>query len=153
MCTSDRIHAYVVEHLERRTLLSGQLFPGERIGTPGMFPAADATDINGDGLLDLVTVKYGISVLLGFGDGTFAAPVTSAIAGYAHPTLGDFTNDGKIDVVAITGMPGTMTNALVCVPGNGDGSFGAPIYSSFTGNPFFLINGDFTGEGNLDLAI
>ena len=69
--------------------------------------AIRAHDVDGDGLLDLVTAnRYSasLSVLQGAGDGTFAAPVT---AQYADSTdavvtdvaVGDINEDGKPDLI------------------------------------------------------
>jgi hypothetical protein len=68
---------------------------------------------------------------------------------------GDFNGDGKIDMA----VPG-LTNQLVILLGNGDGTFsnaaGSPIYlpaAPFTVLPFAVTAGDYNGDGTLDLAV
>jgi FG-GAP-like repeat len=61
-----------------------------------------AADFNGDGKLDLVTARAGVSVLLGNGDGTFQPPVNFHASGYpTNLIVADFNHDGKPDVATI----------------------------------------------------
>jgi hypothetical protein len=72
--------------------------------------------------------------------------------------LGDFTGSGNIDIVA---LEGTSTEGIICdcievLPGNGDGTFGAPISTTpvpddATG--FAIAAGDFNDDGKLDVAV
>src|SRR5690349_12325338 len=64
-------------------------------------------DFNGDGKPDVVTAnqagnnKNSISILLGNGDGTFAAPLTYATSQNPYyVVVGDSNGDGKPDVAA-----------------------------------------------------
>jgi alpha-tubulin suppressor-like RCC1 family protein len=60
---------------------------------------------------------------------------------------GDFTGDGKIDLVAMT------IYTAYLIPGNGDGTLGTPR-SIWNGDyPSGAAAGDFDGDGKLDLAI
>jgi FG-GAP-like repeat len=63
--------------------------------------------------------------------------------------VGDFNNDGKLDV-AVGGDGGTFAVLL----GTGHGTFGSPIVntSKITGVSQ-IVTGDFNGDGNLDLAV
>jgi hypothetical protein len=58
--------------------------------------------MNGDGKPDIVTenVAQTVSVLLGSGDGTFAAEVDFITGGNPYSlALGDLNRDGRLDVV------------------------------------------------------
>jgi hypothetical protein len=121
---------------------------------PGFQAAAVAIgDFNHDGNLDLATANGGdntVSVLLGRGDGTFLAGATlPAAVGpglLASVTVGDFNNDGNLDLVDNTGFVWL---------GRGDGTFRPGADSSFgvlTPTPAAVVVGDFNHDGNLDLA-
>ena len=67
---------------------------------------------------------------------------------------GDFTNNGIVDLAtADVSNPGPDDYSVYL--GNGDGTFQAPIaYGlSSTGTPSAIVAGDFTGNGQADLAI
>ena len=114
------------------------------------------SDFNGDGIADLVFAGSYISVLLGNGDGTFQAPI-NYLGGGINPfdfTVGDFNGDGKPDVAVTWLGPASLYGVQVLL-GNGDGTFQPmnvnappPNYSSS-----FLAQGDFNGDGHLDLAV
>jgi hypothetical protein len=62
---------------------------------------------------------------------------------------GDFTGDGKLDLVAVSGLGGTAT----LLAGNGDGTFHAAGSFAAGVAPLGVTAGDFTGDGKPDLAI
>src|SRR5262249_31902036 len=107
--------------------------------------------------LDLATA-YG-RVLLGNGDGTFAAPINSSIGPFAlSAAAGDLNADGKPDLAVTTMDPYTVTDYYMNVaPGNGDGTF-QPFTQLDTYDPFLetfapsIAMADFNGDGKLDLA-
>jgi len=112
-------------------------------------------DLNGDGNLDLVVANYGniiagsVSILLGNGDGSFQAPVTTNLAiSVAHVVLSDVNHDGKLDLVV-------GGRGVVVLKGNGDGTFGPPdYYAAGTYSAFaVLAAADFNRDGNLDVAV
>jgi hypothetical protein len=91
-----------------------------------------------------------VTILLGKGDGTFAAGVnyTTGI-GPVSVTTGDFNKDGKIDLAVLTNfIPG-----IAVLLGNGDGTFQSATSYSTPNYPFGLLAADFHGSNNIDLAV
>lgn len=70
----------------------------------------------------------------------------------AATTVGDFNRDGQIDLV-ITLASSAISNNVSVFLGSGNGSFGSATSFATGGlNPLSIINGDFNGDGSLDLV-
>ncbi|MEA5570640.1 FG-GAP-like repeat-containing protein [Calothrix sp. UHCC 0171] len=119
-------------------------------------------DINSDGKQDLAIVNYissKILVLLGNGDGTFAAPTElTAENAPAAVSIGDINGDGKQDLaVAKYGYYGDTSvpnsNHISVLLGHGDGTFAAPINFTAGDGPEGISIGDINGDGKQDLAV
>ena len=123
----------------------------------GSDPAAlVAGDFNGDGRLDLaVADDSGLYILLGNGDGTFQPAVEYAAGIYPQDIVaGDFNDDGKLDLVVAESSPyPNSVPELSIFLGNGDGTFRRAVEDpTVTAIGPWMLAGDFTGDGNLDLA-
>jgi hypothetical protein len=115
-------------------------------------------DLNHDGILDLVVTYYtpsstgDIAVMLGKGDGTFAAPIlySDNNTDVGAVAIADFNGDGNPDIVVADFLTGMVRIQL----GNGDGTFGAPtsfpVGGMYAGN---LAVADFNHDGKLDIAV
>src|SRR5579864_1623471 len=122
----------------------------------------DRGDFNNDGIPDIVvgtnggsTGGYGISILLGKGDGRFKSALNAAHGiGTFDLAVGDFNGDGKLDV-AVAGYIGTQQNAIQILLGKGDGTFtkGQTIVLPFNASASSIPTADFNGDGKLDLAL
>jgi hypothetical protein len=127
-------------------------------------------DWNGDGHQDLIYISGTphaiLHVLLGNGKGGFQEGATVELpTGSCNPFAvpagcwlksGDFNGDGKMDLL----LPGAVAyqRQLIVLPGNGDGTFGTPVVSSFsspngdTFSPYGVAVADFNNDGVPDVA-
>jgi len=124
-----------------------------RVGYDANSVALD--DLNHDGHVDIVTGRtsrgsFQVLVLLGNGDGTFAAQATYSID--VDPTraaLDDLNHDGHVDIVAVDHNAAAFTVLL----GNGDGTFAAQAtYGVGGGRPFSLALDDLNHDGHVDVV-
>lgn len=133
-------------------------FRSGSIYTVAIQPIYAATaSFRNNGILDLVvgdSLSQDVYVMLGNGDGTFRAPTPYHSGGEPYQvSTGDFNGDGKIDIISFA-----RTGVCSCVevlPGNGDGTFGAPIETRVPyggGGPGVAV-ADFNGDGKLDVAL
>ena len=129
--------------------------PGSNSSNPGPSSIV-ATDVSGDGKLDLVamTPYNGVYIFPGKGDGTFLAPTNYPLVVVSSPALaiavGDLNGDGKPDLAVYvnTGI-GVLLNT-------GSGTFGAASYYAASG--FFrqgngIAIGDINGDKKPDIVI
>lgn len=115
-------------------------------------------DFNGDHKLDLMVANQqqssggfggAVGILLGNGDGTFQAPITTTTQdGFLNAGVtGDFNKDGKLDMAVIDG------SGLQVFLGNGNGTFQPPVtYNQSRGTITCLAVGDLNNDGVLDIV-
>jgi len=141
-------------------------FGTEMIVPVGSNPAQVASgDLDGDGVPDLVVVNQGqsfpriapdVSILMGRGDGTFAAGV-HLLAGPApgSVTLGDYNGDGRIDLAVVNeeNLTDSIPGYVLIFLGNGDGTYSpGPRLDAGLG-ALQAVARDFNRDGRLDLVV
>lgn len=125
----------------------------------GFGPYAVAiADLNADGKADIVTANYfpdNVSVLLGNGDGTFAAAVNVPVVAGGAPqavAIGDVNGDGKPDIVTGNFAGGSVNGSVSVLLGNGDGTFPTLVTYDAGGPVYAVVLADLNGDGKLDIA-
>ena len=116
-------------------------------------------DFNDDGHADLALTSGNdntVVILEGHGNGLFTPFRGSPISVGSFPEalkIGDFNNDGILDLAVANAEDSTISILL----GNGNGTFtaaiGSPVSTGIGSFPFFLAVGDFNRDGNADLAV
>ncbi len=120
-----------------------------------------ATDVSGNGKLDLLVSSYlgSVGVLLGNGDGTFQAAISYGSGGYAAGSvaLADVNGDNKLDLVVsnqCTSTSSCSNGAVGVLLGNGDGTFQAATgYGSGGYLALSAAVADVNQDGKLDLLV
>jgi hypothetical protein len=109
--------------------------------------SAAVGDLNHDNIPDLVASSPAagtVTVALGLGTGGFAAPATYAVStGTGDLALADLDHDGDMDIVV-------AAQGIAALLGNGDGTFGAPVFSP--GSAASAVASDFDHDGFTDIA-
>jgi len=123
-------------------------------------------DVNGDGMLDVITagiggavVEYGtVSVLLGNGDGTFQANANYGVGTSPTMVARDFNGDGVPDLAiaaqgCLTYLTACVTGDLTIWLGKGDGSFPKGTNYAMPDEAMTVAVGDLNGDHMPDVVV
>ncbi|WP_230688401.1 IPT/TIG domain-containing protein [Hymenobacter jeongseonensis] len=120
-------------------------------------------DLNGDGVLDVVTGDYyggtndpafGSTVVrFGLGNGQLGPSIEYNATYPTAITLADVDGDGDLDLVTsgATNSNGTVQNQVYRRLNNGSGSFGNSQATQVNTRPTHTVLGDLDGDGDLDM--
>jgi hypothetical protein len=115
--------------------------------------ALAALDLNKDGNIDVVTVNPNVdtvSILLGAGNGQFAAPQNVSVGDKpVGVILADLNGDTNIDIATVNE---TARNVSLLFS-NGNGSFQNAVAVAVGNGPISISSGDIEGDSDTDLAV
>jgi hypothetical protein len=119
-----------------------------------------ATDVNGDGWLDLICVYYGgysnavfhpgntLTLLTNSGNGNFGYNATYTVGGFPESVIAaDINGDGKVDLICAN----SGSNTLSVLTNNGSGGFMLNATLDVGARPSSVVAADVNGDGWLDL--
>ncbi|MDR3457245.1 MAG: VCBS repeat-containing protein [Verrucomicrobiae bacterium] len=115
-----------------------------------------AADLNGDGLMDLVTANAGalpnyhtVSILTNNGDGNFVSNATINVgSGPLCVIAADVNGDGKVDLITANFYDGKLSVLL----NNGAGRFTLAASPGVGSYPMMVLAADVNGDGKVDLV-
>ena len=160
----SRLFSQLVESLEPRRLLAGQLFVGEGPAVGDSPVAVVAADFNGDGKTDLATANAlsggsgsRITVALGSGDGTFQMVYlfVSSSGGPTAMAVADLNADGRPDLV-LAGASGLFQGSVTVFQNkssSGSSPFDVGSTYAISAYPSGVTIGDFNNDAKPDIAV
>jgi hypothetical protein len=142
-------------------VLAGSVLAAQRSAPPARLTLADGGealavgDLNGDERPDILVGRLNaVTVYLGDGRGAFARVAGSPFAAGDNPSdlaLGDFNEDGRLDIAAAN----HETSYVSVLTGDGGGGLGPPVRVPVPSrpHPHGIAIGDFNADRHLDLAV
>lgn len=115
------------------------------VAIPGTILIQVQNDTPGGGISNAVSFPIGVSKTSLTGVNSTAP----AASGMGFSAVGDFNNDGILDVAAVNPSAGTVSVFL----GLGNATFASHVDYSVGTQPVYVATGDFNGDGNLDLVV
>lgn len=116
-------------------------------------------DFNNDGLIDFVSCNFNgfanqqVTILLNTGTGTFSGSNKRNFAARSNTldvAVGDFNEDGNLDVVTISQE---NTDAFSLLLGDGSGNLAAPVFFNAGSTPQGIAVGDMNKDNHLDVLV
>ena len=115
-----------------------------------------ATDVNGDGKLDLVSANYlpsgpcTLTVITNNGSGGFGSNATLYVGSFPVSVIAtDISGSGKVDLICASQSP--SNNTLTVLTNDGRGGFGTNAMLTIGGGPRAVVAVDVNGDGKVDL--
>lgn len=131
------------------TLKAAAQYPGAT-----SWASAVTADFNNDTFLDVMVADSsggtaGTYLLRGNGNGTFNAPMSTALANFSYDlAVGDFDKNGVVDAA----VSAAFTADSSVILGKGDGTFNAPKTVTTAGASSGIAVADFNGDTNPDVV-
>ena len=144
----------------------GTFEPEIKYGTAASPVGLVLVDVNGDGIPDVIAADTecspqatpcaspqvpsgAVSVLLGFGDGTFVGKADYGVgAGPLGITAADFNKDLNLDLATIN----QLDNSISVLIGKDNGTFEQQVAYAVGISPISIASGDFRNNGIVDLV-
>src|SRR6185503_17551787 len=115
-------------------------------------------DFNGDGKRDLAIVNFvnSVSIFMNQGALLFSAADIPLGTAVFDATAADVNGDGRVDLLVSGGRvedsSGFGSGLVLVMPGNGNGTFKAPVEYPVAMGPVQIVAGDFNRDGIADIA-
>ncbi len=127
----------------------GQFAVAERLNMPLDLNGVHTGDLDRDGRLDVVALgRRALYIRRGVGSGPVAESVVTLSGSATDVELADVNRDGILDAVVSLYDP----RSFAVYPGDGNGSFGAPIVAASDANSYSFKLGDLNHDGWLDIV-